>query len=211
MIVRMMDRFHSKAYYNLSATKKKKEWKTTRRVFFMFRFGLVGLFAANSSIIVLIGSVEDTGQPLLEDNQISGGSIITLYYTSKLLVGSLIWTKHVTSSFFFGSLIRRRITSEFNLSAEAPFWLSPFFETVRLAFYQFWDNATFVPHFAMFDDGCLLEKVHCVREQMSLSETLSKEVNEFVVNNVVVVVVDTSKRVIVLTNGFCVVFHQWPM
>ena len=84
MIVRMMDRFHSKAYYNLSATKKKKEWKTTRRVFFMFRFGLVGLFAANSSIIVLIGSVEDTGQPLLEDNQISGGSIITLYYTSKL-------------------------------------------------------------------------------------------------------------------------------
>ena len=82
MIVRMMDRFHSKAYYNLSATKEKKEWKTTRRVFFfMFRFGLVGLFDANSSIIVLIGSVEDTGQPLLEDNQISGGSIITLYYT----------------------------------------------------------------------------------------------------------------------------------
>ena len=51
----------------------------------MFRYGLVGLFAANSSIIVLIGSVEDTGQPLLEDNQISGGSIITLYYTSMWL------------------------------------------------------------------------------------------------------------------------------
>ena len=82
MIVRMMDRFHSKAYYNLSATKEKKRVKNnTTSFFFMFRFGLVGLFAANSSIIVLIGSVEDTGQPLLEDNQISGGSIITLYYT----------------------------------------------------------------------------------------------------------------------------------
>ena len=56
--------------------KRVKNNTTVSRRVFMFRFELVGLLA-DSSIIVLFGSVEDTGQPLLEDNQIIGS--ITTY------------------------------------------------------------------------------------------------------------------------------------